>query len=295
MGPTIFTVGHGEQTLDDLFALLTDWAIEVLVDVRSYPSSKRNPQFNRNSLIGECSRYGIVYNWSEALGGKPRDRRLWLNEDTPDYYAMSQTPEFQAAIVALVEAAAEARIAIMCSESRPERCHRARLLQAPLIEEGATVKHLLPNGTLLEEELYTIGFAGKSLERFVTLLRDARVQRLIDVRLRPASQLSGYARQGDLRFVLEEYEHVEYRHSEDLAPTADILDGYRKSKDWYGYEKAFSVLMAQRSMTGILHSIGAGADRVALLCSEHEPERCHRRLLAERYVDEHGGTSLVHL
>ncbi len=151
MGPTIFTIGHGEQQLDDRFALLSEWEIEVLVDVRSYPSSRRNPQFNKNSLIGECIRYGIVYNWGVALGGKPRDRRLWFNDETPDYQAMSETAEFKSAITALVEAASEARTVIMCSESRPERCHRALLLQAPLMEEGAVVKHILPNGALLEE------------------------------------------------------------------------------------------------------------------------------------------------
>ena len=151
MSPTIYTIGHGDQQLDELFALLERWGIELLVDVRSFPSSKRHPQFNKSSLVGECTRRGIVYNWGEMLGGRPRDRSLWIDDETPDYRAISATPAFQRAIHDLVGAAGESRTAIMCPESRPEHCHRTLLLTAPLIEEGADVKHILRDGSVLEE------------------------------------------------------------------------------------------------------------------------------------------------
>lgn len=143
--------------------------------------------------------------------------------------------------------------------------------------------------------LCTIGFAGKSLERFLELLERAEVQRLIDVRLRPSSQLSGYARQADLRYVLERFVGIEYVHAPVLTPTAAVLDGVRASKDWSAYEAGFAVLMAERDMPAHLGTFVAGAQRVALLCSEDKATHCHRRLLAEAYAARHPDTTVVHL
>lgn len=78
----------------------------------------------------------------------------------------------------------------------------------------------------------TIGFGGKGLKEFVGLLRDASVSKVIDTRLRPDGQLSAYARRRDLEFFLESYESIEYEHNPDLAPTPEILDAYRRTKDW---------------------------------------------------------------
>jgi uncharacterized protein (DUF488 family) len=151
MTAEIFTIGHGDQELADLFCTLEKWDVGVLLDVRSYPSSARFPQFNRSSLEGESKRRNIQYRWVEALGGKPRDRSLWINEDTPDYKAIAEQPQFQDALARLIETAKRHRVALMCSEGRPEQCHRALLLGPPLIERGARVRHLLRDGTSLEE------------------------------------------------------------------------------------------------------------------------------------------------
>ena len=135
--------------------------------------------------------------------------------------------------------------------------------------------------------VYTIGFAGKSLEQFIALLREAEVTRLIDVRLRPSSQLSGFARGGDLQYVLEQYEHIEYVHAADLAPTDAILDGVRKSKDWDAYLAQFTALMAERDMVAELHRLAGAHERVALLCSEAKATTCHRGVLAAAYAKAH--------
>lgn len=133
----------------------------------------------------------------------------------------------------------------------------------------------------------TIGFAGKSLQQFIGLLRDAGVTRLIDVRLRPSSQLSGFARGGDLQYVLEQYEHIEYVHAASLAPTDAILDGVRKSKDWDAYLAQYAALMAERKMQAELHRLVAGHECVALLCSEAKATTCHRGVLARGYAKAH--------
>lgn len=143
--------------------------------------------------------------------------------------------------------------------------------------------------------LYTIGFAGKSLEQFVNLLEGAGVQRLIDIRLRPSSQLSGYARQADLKYLLQRYEGIEYVHSAALAPTAELLDRYRASKNWDEYEVEFRKLMTIRDMLCTCSQLVAGHDRVAMLCSEDKPDKCHRRLVAEHYLKSNPGSTLIHL
>ena len=133
-----------------------------------------------------------------------------------------------------------------------------------------------------------------SAQQFVTLLREAHVTRLIDVRLRPGSQLSGFARGGDLKYVLEHYEHVEYAHALALAPTDEMLDGVRKSKDWDSYLGPYAALMTTREMQDELHRLVAGHERAALLCSEAAPTNCHRRVLAEGYARTYPA-EVVHL
>jgi uncharacterized protein (DUF488 family) len=143
--------------------------------------------------------------------------------------------------------------------------------------------------------LCTIGFAGKGLEQFVGLLRGAGVELLVDVRLRPSSQLSGYARGDDLRYVLETYERIDYVHAPELAPTDEALNAYRRTRDWDAYAAAFLELAERRAMERGLGELVAGREVVALLCAEAQAVRCHRRLLAEAYAREHAGTEVVHL
>jgi uncharacterized protein (DUF488 family) len=143
--------------------------------------------------------------------------------------------------------------------------------------------------------LYTVGFAGKTLEEFIALLKGVAADRVIDIRLRPSSQLSGFARQPDLRFVLEHYEGIEYRHEPELAPTPEILDEYRKSKDWGHYERRFHGLMLERDVASKVAAAVEDAVVPVLLCSEPTPEKCHRRLIAEHYAESEGCREVRHL
>ena len=143
-------------------------------------------------------------------------------------------------------------------------------------------------------KVYTIGFTKKSAADFFELLRESGAKRLVDVRLNNVSQLSGFAKRDDLRYFLEKICRIEYIHMPDLAPTKEMLDAYRNEhRDWDIYEREFIDLMDERRIgkRGIKRTIS----NACLLCSEHEPERCHRRLVAE-YLDRHwGNVEIVHL
>jgi uncharacterized protein (DUF488 family) len=126
----------------------------------------------------------------------------------------------------------------------------------------------------------TIGFAGKTAEQFFTLLSDAGVKKLIDIRENRGGQLSGFAKYPDLAFFLERLAGIGYSHQPQLAPSPEIRKAYRASKDWAAYEASFLDLMRQRNIPRALAPWDIETT-TALLCSEPLPEKCHRRLVAD--------------
>jgi uncharacterized protein (DUF488 family) len=144
--------------------------------------------------------------------------------------------------------------------------------------------------------IYTIGFTQKSAETFFGLLRDNHVQRVVDIRLRPDGQLSGFARRGDLPYFLRELAAgCIYVHLPELAPTKEILDGYRKDKDWSQYVTRFERLMDERGIPDNLDRASFESQASCLLCSEATPEQCHRRLIVEQIAAHWKGVEIVHL
>lgn len=145
-------------------------------------------------------------------------------------------------------------------------------------------------------KIFTIGFTKKSAETFFTSLKTAGVQRLIDVRLKNVSQLAGFAKKDDLRYFTEAICGIEYLHLPELAPTAEILNPYKKLKkkgDWDLYERQFLDLMGVRHIeeTTSRDMLDGGC----LLCSEEEPGRCHRRLVAEYLQNHWGNVEIEHI
>jgi uncharacterized protein (DUF488 family) len=136
----------------------------------------------------------------------------------------------------------------------------------------------------MQRLLCTIGFAGKTAEEFFALLRCAGIQQLIDVRQNRGGQLSGFAKHPDLSFFLRALEKIEYAYGPLLAPPPELLKSYRKSKDWPAYEAAFLEVMKERGVPEKVDT-GSWAAKVALLCSEPGPEKCHRRLVADLLAD----------
>lgn len=145
---TIYTVGHGLLARETLVANLRRHDIEVVVDVRSQPMSTRAPQFNRDALREALEADGIAYAWKGgALGGRP-PAHLRTASGAPDYERMAAEPTTADAIAQVVDAADSRRIALLCSESKPEECHRSRMLEPEFELRGAAVEHILPDGSI---------------------------------------------------------------------------------------------------------------------------------------------------
>jgi len=139
--------------------------------------------------------------------------------------------------------------------------------------------------------VYTIGFTKKPARRFFELIQSSGARRIIDVRLNNVSQLAGFAKRDDLEYFARTICDAEYVHLPDLAPTKAMLDEYKKSAgSWASYEEQFLDLMRQRQVeaTTPRELIEDGC----LLCSEHEPHHCHRRLVVE-YLQQHWGPLTV--
>jgi len=129
-------------------------------------------------------------------------------------------------------------------------------------------------------KVYTIGFAGKNAETFFNLLKKSGADHLIDIRLNNVSQLAGFTKKDDLRFFLKEILGWGYYHRLELAPTKDILNAYKKhNENWAIYEEKFIALMERRSIETSIKK--DDISNAVLLCSEHKPEYCHRRLVVE--------------
>ncbi len=141
----------------------------------------------------------------------------------------------------------------------------------------------------------TIGTTQKSLERFIRLLQAAGVDAVIDIRLRNSSQLAGFAKRDDLAFLLQEGFGIEYEHRPDLAPSPEIMDAYKGGGDWAAYERGFVALLDQRGGGEIGREFLAHYHRPCLLCAEPQPDRCHRRLVAEWWARHIPGLEVVHL
>jgi uncharacterized protein (DUF488 family) len=142
--------------------------------------------------------------------------------------------------------------------------------------------------------LYTIGFTKKSARSFFTLLKENHIIRILDVRLNNSSQLAGYTKRNDLEYFLGVICSCSYRHIPELAPTKEILDAYHAKKiSWFDYEKQFNLLLAQRAPQNLISS--EEIDRSCLLCAEADPEKCHRRLVAEYLQNTIKGLTVRHL
>ena len=142
--------------------------------------------------------------------------------------------------------------------------------------------------------ILTIGFTKKSAELFFSRLHNSGAKRVVDVRLNNVSQLAGFAKKDDLRFFLREICAMDYIHLPTLAPTQDILTQYKKKKgEWSLYEQQFLELMKSRAIETTISK--ETLSEACLLCSEEQPTRCHRRLVAEYFKRHWGDVEIVHL
>jgi uncharacterized protein (DUF488 family) len=146
----IWTIGHGTRSVGELADELERAGVRRLVDVRTAPGSRRNPQFGREALATALTERGIAYEWRKDLGGFRRPRadspnRAIRNESFRGYADHMDTEEFRSALEWLTGTSRDTPTAIMCAESVWWRCHR-RMIADALLVRGWSVVHLLPGG-----------------------------------------------------------------------------------------------------------------------------------------------------
>jgi uncharacterized protein (DUF488 family) len=145
--PTLFTVGHGTRTIEEFLSLLREAGIRLLVDVRSFPGSRRHPQFGKDALAASLASEGIAHEWKRELGGfrrpRPGSRHTALQSGGFRGYAdHMEGDEFRAGRDWLIRTGAETPTAVMCAESLWWKCHR-RMLADALVAAGCEVRHIM--------------------------------------------------------------------------------------------------------------------------------------------------------
>jgi uncharacterized protein (DUF488 family) len=149
----IHTIGYGARTMDDFLAALAAQRIAYLLDVRSTPYSRFKPEFSKDALAGRLAEAGIRYVYlGDKLGGQPDDPTCYADGKVI-YEQVAQRPAFQEGL-ARVEAAfrRQLRVALMCSEGKPEQCHRSKLIGQELVDRGVPVAHIDENGALVSQD-----------------------------------------------------------------------------------------------------------------------------------------------
>lgn len=139
----LYTIGYGNRHWSNLRQLLGDRRCELLIDVRSQPFSAFNPSFNKAALAQLCQQAGISYQHLAALGGKPTAPQLLNAYGQPDYRRISESPAFQQGLSELVRLKQQGvYTCLMCSESKPEQCHRTLLIGEALARLGMAPTHI---------------------------------------------------------------------------------------------------------------------------------------------------------
>ncbi len=147
MNEEIFTIGHSTHPIEKFIQILQAYQIEIVADVRTIPKSRHNPQFNQDALREELDKHAIQYVHLEGLGGlrhttKDTINTAWKNASFRGYADYMQTAEFTSALKELIALGKEKRVAIMCAEAVPWRCHRSLIGDALLIH-GIQVEDII--------------------------------------------------------------------------------------------------------------------------------------------------------
>jgi uncharacterized protein (DUF488 family) len=149
----IYTIGHGTRKSNDFLQLLKKFGIEYLIDVRSQPYSKFNPQFNQVELKLLLESNGIKYVFmGDNIGGRPKDLSCYNDEGKVDYEVVMTKEFFKKGIDRLRTAYhKDIKVVIMCSESKPCDCHRSKLIGESLYNENIVLEHIDENGKIKDQ------------------------------------------------------------------------------------------------------------------------------------------------
>ena len=176
----IHTIGHSTRSVDQLIALLREASVDLLVDVRSFPRSRRNPQFNIDTLPAALEPHGIAYRHIAALGGRRNaasdtsPNSAWREPAFRNYADYALTPAFRAGLDDLLTAAQQHHPAIMCAEAMWWQCHR-RIVTDYLLARGIEVRHIMSHDHIAPASLTP----GAQPQADATVLYPPEQQRLL--------------------------------------------------------------------------------------------------------------------
>lgn len=145
----LYSIGHGNKSVDELAAVLRHQGVAFVADVRSSPYSRWHPEFNRERLGPQLKLHGLTYVYmGDQLGGRPSDPACYNERGEVDYDKLVARPDFQAGLARLAVADGKGvRLAVMCSEADPAQCHRSKAIGEALLKQyGIDVRHIYGAG-----------------------------------------------------------------------------------------------------------------------------------------------------
>jgi uncharacterized protein (DUF488 family) len=159
--PVIYTIGHSTRTLEEFVDMLKTYDITLLMDIRTVPRSRHNPQFNKETLPATLKPYGIRYIHMPEVGGLRHPKResinlAWENSGFRGYADYMQTQEFTDNLLKIVALARENCLALMCAEALPWKCHR-NLLSDALVVRHIKVEHIISKNSTINHQLTEFG------------------------------------------------------------------------------------------------------------------------------------------
>ena len=154
---SVYSIGHSTRTLDEFVQLLKTYRVSIVVDVRTIPRSRHNPQFNKDTLPESLKAHALRYIHMPELGGLRRSGAdsvniAWENKSFRGYADFMQTKEFADNLLGLISLAQHDAVAIMCAEAVPWRCHRSLIADA-LAARNICIRHILTETSILDHEL----------------------------------------------------------------------------------------------------------------------------------------------
>ena len=164
---TLYSIGYGTRTIDEFVAALRRHQIEYVIDVRSSPYSRFRPEFSQAPLMSALKQRGLRYVFmGDLLGGQPKDQNCYTDGKV-DYEKVRTKTFFKAGLDRLKKAHEQPiRAALLCSEGRPEQCHRAKLIGEALAAMGIPISHIDEDGQLCGQEEVIRRLTGGQLDLF---------------------------------------------------------------------------------------------------------------------------------
>jgi uncharacterized protein (DUF488 family) len=180
---SLSTIGYGARSLDEFRDVLAEHGIEYLIDVRRWARSRYKPDFSRPTLEPALAERGITYvHMGETLGGIPDDDESYTDGHV-DYTRVAQSEPFQAGLARLRTVhAKQIRVALMCSEGKPELCHRSTLIGVELAKEGIVINHIDADGSVVSQADVMLRLTGQQLSMAAEMAPPLRSRK----RYRPA-------------------------------------------------------------------------------------------------------------